>query len=328
MATRTWKAIGDSSLVAQVIERRPLHYLRGPDASLDRPAHVRAASGMARFGGELVVVQDDAAFLAVVDGASGVVRDVPLPAGTDGIRLFGDDRGNKAQKLDLEAIVVLPTAGGELLLGLGSGSTRARERVVIVERTTAGGLAPRLVPAPALYAALRAEEDFAGSELNVEGAFVDGEDLVLVQRGNGDATGERTPVDATVRLDAGLLLAHLVDGAPLPPLREVVAYELGHIDAGRLTFTDAAWHEGTLVYCACAEASPDVTRDGPVGAVAIGVLPPLGAPRFARLLDERGMPSTDKVEGLVSAGPGRLLGVVDRDDTARPAELLTIAWSG
>src|SRR5262245_41617479 len=104
------------------------------------PSHVRAASGLAVVAGKLLVIQDDAAFLAVVDGAS--VEPMPLAPGAVSQPWCRD----KATKLDLEACVAVDDA----LWVFGSGSTPRREHVVIT------GIAARAADARVLYAALRA----------------------------------------------------------------------------------------------------------------------------------------------------------------------------
>lgn len=48
-------AYRDAALDAFVIPRRPLRYARGADPAEDRSAHVRAASALVRFSGELVI---------------------------------------------------------------------------------------------------------------------------------------------------------------------------------------------------------------------------------------------------------------------------------
>lgn len=311
----------DPELRARVVGRRPLTYAAGADAASDRPAHVRAASGVAWLGARLVVVQDDAAFLAVVD-ARGAVDHVALPAGPGGARQFDDARGNKAHKLDLEACVVVERRGAPCLVAFGSGSSPARERLVVFSE---GGA--ELFDARALYAALRARDDFAGSELNVEGAAARGDALVLFNRGNGAPRDGRTPVDATVSTSLAELVAYL-DGAGPPQLGAAMAYDLGAVAGGRLAFTDATAVEGTVFYLAVAEESPDATRDGPVAGVALGVLG--DPPRQTVVVAEDGRPLLDKLEGLARdpARTDRLLAVVDRDDPDAAAELVTLELAG
>src|SRR5690349_10209421 len=68
----TRRAVRDEQMAAVMTARAPLTYAAGADAALDRPAHVRAASGIAWLGGRLAVVQDDASFVALVDLARGL----------------------------------------------------------------------------------------------------------------------------------------------------------------------------------------------------------------------------------------------------------------
>jgi len=327
------KARVEPSLGARVVQRIPLFYARGADAVLDRPAHVRAGSALARLGPTtLAVVQDDASFLAVLEGVGGelVVRDVPLPA-HDGVRQFDDGRGNKKAKLDLEACL----ACDGMLVAFGSGSSPRRERVVVVECPT--GEAPRvsIVEAHALYEAMRAHPIFPGSELNIEGAALAGDDVLFLQRGNGARAGDREPVDASARVDRRALFTYLLglvraerDCPPCPPLRDVEAWDLGATAGTRLTFTDAVATTGRwTAFLACAEASPDATRDGPVAGVSIGRLDDrLAEAELAAITDERGEPLLDKAEGLTldDHDPRRAWLVVDRDDPDRPAELLEL----
>jgi len=330
----------EPSLGAQVIARTPLLYRDGANAGLDRPAHVRAGSALARLDAHtLAVVQDDASFVAILRGVGTkelVVHDVPLPA-EGGVRQFDDARGNKKAKLDLEACLVL--RDGALLVAFGSGSSPARERVVLVEEPA--GSAPRVtvVNASALYAAMRSEPVFCGSELNVEGAALAGDDVLLLQRGNGAPCDGRVPVDASARVDRDLLIAYLSALAGLargeaaaaalcPPLRDVVAWDLGAANGTRLTFTDAVAARGRwTAFLACAEDSPDATRDGPVAGVVIGRLD--DRERVAELgtiVDERGEPLLDKAEGITldDTDARRAWLVIDRDDATRPAELLEL----
>lgn len=322
----------EPSLAARVVRRRPLFYARGADASLDRPLHVRAGSALARIGpGALAIVQDDASFVALVDLARGAVDDLPLPS-PSGVRQFDELRGNKDDKLDLEAAVYLEEAGR--LVAFGSGSSPKRERVVLVGGLGAPSTANptvEIADAPELYAMMRADRAFSGSELNVEGAAVDGEDIVFFQRGNGAGAA----VDATARVAAGALVDWLVGrarggaGAP-PPLVGVVAWDLGATDAGtRLTFTDGARApRGGLAFLACAEASPDATRDGPVSGVVVGRLDDRERScTFGVVLDERGAPLLDKAEGLAfdPDDARHAWAVVDKDDPGCPSELLDLA---
>jgi len=323
----------DRGLEAIVESCMPLRYAEGADAVLDRPAAVRSASSLAWVPGGVALVQDDANFIGVFDPDGARVRAIALPAGYEGRRLFDDRRGNKAHKLDLEACVAVEHAGDTLLLALGSGSTRSREQVVLVRgwATGMGSLNVECVHLPWLYDALRAEQTFSGSELNIEGAIVDGDRLRLFGRGNGAPRDGILPVNATCELDWSRFLAHVLGPTrhPVPPLTRVVRYDLGSLDGVPLGFTDAAvWRDGTL-YSAAAEESPDAVRDGRVAGSVIGVIDRAGA-RWAPLVEPSGRMFDGKVEGVVASrdATDRLLVVVDADDPGASSMLCTVRLRG
>jgi hypothetical protein len=310
----------------------PLVYGEGADAALDRPAHVRAGSGVAWIGGVLAVIQDDAHFVAVVDPATGLCRAVTLPAGEGGLRQFDDVRGNKRFKLDLEACAAVPDVrGGETLVAFGSGSTARREQVLLVAGMAEGEPRVELRDAAGFYAGLRDAAEFAGSELNVEGAAWRDGRMVLLNRGNGAPSSDRHVVDAVCEVDWAALRAHLADPAAHPPPtpENVVQYALGEIDGWRLTFTDAAPFGDNLIYTATAEASPNAVDDGPVAGSALGIIGADGEARWTVLLGADGAGFDAKVEGVARGPrPGTVYVVVDRDDPHRPSELCEVELTG
>ncbi len=320
------RALRDPELSVVVRDRRILRY-ESADATLDRPGHVRAASSVAWIGSRLAIVQDDANFVAFVDPRGGPhaweADSYALEAGEGGLRQFDEQRGNKKHKLDLEACVAVSGR----LIAFGSGSTSRRERILSADADMRD---VRLFDAHALYAALRAREDFAGSELNLEGATLvpthrvgdGGLRVRLFQRGNGAPRGALVPLDATCDIPAEELLSYL-HGGFVPAIDAVTAYDLGTVGGVRLTFTDAATVGERVFYLAAAEASPDTYRDGPVAGVAIGVLGDV--PRFAEVRTADGAVFDAKAEGLAfdPNDPRRGWVVIDRDDPKAAAEI----WS-
>ncbi len=294
----------DPRLEARVVSRRPLVYTSAPEGA---PRHVRAASGLCRPGPWLVAVQDDCAWVALIDPASGEVRAVPLAPG-GGVY-------EKALKPDFEACLADPDG---VVWAFGSGSRPTRERIAQIRETT------HVFDASALYAALRDRADFAGSELNVEGAaLLPGGTLRLFQRGNGAGAA----VDATADLDWAAVVAWLEGRGGVPAPRAVTAYRLGALDGVRLTFTDAAVGPGALLFTAAAEASPDTYADGVVAGSALGVFDPDGDVRWAPLTDEAGRALAVKAEGLEWQDGGAWV-VLDADDPDRPSELLRVELRG
>ena len=316
-----------------ILERRPLLWRDGARAAaLGLPPFVRAASGVVAHPRGLLVVQDDVLAVAVVDAATGLADAVALPPGQGGARAFDVGRGNKAHKLDFEAIVRPPAACGWDALALGSGSAPGRDRVARV-RLGARDEA-EVVEARAFYAALAADRAFAGGELNVEGAFIDGGDLVLLSRGNGAARDGVAAVNAVGRVPLAAWLAYLDRAARDPGaafdacLERVRQADLGSLGGARLGWTDGATlGGGAFAFVAAAEASPDAVEDGPCAGSALGVCELDGSVRLAPLVDATGAPCLEKVEGLALAEGGRAWLVTDTDDAARPAELLGVAWA-
>jgi hypothetical protein len=325
-------ATHDPTLEAVVVQRKPLYYSEGADASVDRPAQVRAGSSVARVPGGIALIQDDANFVAVVDPDGRHVRAIPLPAGVGGRRQFDDRRGNKAHKLDLEACVAVDTDEGTILLAFGSGSTAAREHVALVRGLESSNPGVTLIHAPRLYDTLRREHAFAGSELNVEGAVHLGDRLRLLGRGNGAPRADVRPINATCDLAWPALLTHLraPDRTPPPAPSNIARYELGTLGGLALSFTDAARGRGALLYTATAEDSPDATRDGRVAGSAIGIIDETGRARWTPLTGPTGETFTAKAEGLAAAdgASSRLIIVVDADDPMAASELCTVELRG
>lgn len=329
--SRILPARHDPALAVRVLRSVPLRYADGADPSLDRPAHVRSASGLAWVDGALAVLQDDANFVAIADPSTGLCTPVTLPAGEGGLRQFDSLRGNKRFKLDLEACTAVPTIDGDTLVAFGSGSTARREGIVIVHGI--GNGAPRVerVHAPAFYAALRASADFAGSEMNVEGAAYHAGRIHLLNRGNGAPSADRQPADGACSVDWAELRAYLDHPAdrPSPIPEHVVRYELGTIAESLLTFTDAAWIGDRLAFTAAAEDSPNAVDDGPVTGSAVGWIDGDGAATLGLLVDAAGAPLAEKVEGVAPGlRPGTLLLCTDPDDPRAPSNLLEVELAG
>jgi len=304
----TW----DLDLTAVLRELRTLVYsvdLRKHDV----PAHVRAASAVRRSAQRLVIVQDDVNVL-VLEHEGAKTEAVLLPAGEGGLRSFDERRGNKHAKMDLEACAVLPDGR---LVAFGSGSTHARERLVVFGPDAV----VRTVDGSDLYASFRAETRFAGSELNIEGALVVGDALRLFQRGNGARARGLEPVNATLDLQVDAFSDWLDTGSALPASSNIVQYDLGLAGDVPFTFTDAAlMAEGRVAFLACAEASPDTYHDGVVLGSCFGIIDGREV-RLGPIVNPDGSPAALKLEGI-ERRPGSELSfdvVADMDRPDEPA---------
>ncbi|HEY9880089.1 MAG TPA: hypothetical protein V6D29_16660 [Leptolyngbyaceae cyanobacterium] len=325
----TIHAVRDPALQAIVQRRIPLFYYQGADSGIDRPAHVRAGSSLSWFSNQLVLVQDDANFLVLINPQTFKAEAITLPAGEAGLRQFDDQRGNKRFKLDLEACTTVSTANGELFLAFGSGSTARREQILMVQESDPNRFT--LSQAGKLYAQLRACTQFSGSELNLEGAFYQAGQIRLLNRGNGAPQGQSLPINAVGDLSWSELAAYLQnpESQPAPVLHNVCQYELGSLNGLGLSFTDATSTSTGVMFSAAAEASPDATSDGSVSGSVLGILD-ANPPRWVELRTPDGALFTEKVEGICASRESgqRLFVVVDADDPERPCELCEVELIG
>src|SRR5262245_7170394 len=115
-------AVLDERLAVTIASERRLRYTS--PTTEDRPEIVRAASALVTCRGWLVVIQDDASFLGMVDGDE--VGSLAIPHAPHGRRRFEVALGNKLDKLDLEGCVVID----DELIAFGSGSIAdVRDRI-------------------------------------------------------------------------------------------------------------------------------------------------------------------------------------------------------
>lgn len=298
----------DPALGIRVLGVRELHYDDRSPLGEDRGLHVRAASGLAVVGGRLVVVQDDTSFIAYVSDRD--VTAIPLPRGPGGRRRFEVGRGNKADKIDLEACVAV----GDELWAFGSGTTPPRERIAVV------GYETRLRDAEPLYRRLREE---IGGPVNIEGVCCVGNELWLFHRGN---TGPDDPGPIIIRIARAAFAKWLANLAPLPEIDGSKVFHLGEVDGVRLGFTDAVTVGARVFYLAAAEASPNAIDDGAVLACQLGLID--GERVRAAPVTIDGVPV--KAEGLAfdPKDPRRGWISIDPDDPERPAQLCEIELVG
>ncbi|WP_313920689.1 hypothetical protein [Tahibacter sp.] len=308
-----------------MIDLQPVGQLTFSASHAAAPDHLSAASGIVVAGRFLYVVADDELYLGVFD----------LTGQHDGIklRLFPGDlpdeaKARKARKRDLEALVRLPPFPSHrtgALLAFASGSRPNRQTGVLLGLDDSGAPSgtPHRVDLSPLYAPLKRRFP----ALNIEGAALCGQQIVLLQRASGGH-----PENALIRLPLADVLHALcsTDALHLPELPiDVLTIDLGHIDGVPLAFTDAAaLPDGRLVFSAVAESVDDTYHDGPCIGAAIGVL---GADGQVQRLEF--VQPVRKIEGIDAHQDGafiRLLLVSDADDRSSPGGLFgaTLAPQG
>jgi len=306
----TRRAQLDPALSARVVATRTLVYDKPADAVDDRPDHVRAASGLAMQGSRLIVIQDDASFLAVVSSSG--VSAVKLPRGLNGRRRFEVSLGNKLDKLDLESVVAVD----DELWAFGSGSLPIRDKICIVQH----GIV-RVREAAPLFDRIR--EQLEGA-VNIEGSARVREELWLFHRGN---TGPDDRGPAVIRFSLPAMRAWLAAEGALPAILAIEGYDLGAIDGVRLGFTDAIADGDDVFYLATAEITRNAIDDGRVVGSQIGVITG-GVVRATTLASPEGTPV--KAEGI-ALDPKRARHAwvaLDCDDPEQPALLYDVELVG
>ena len=282
--------------------------------------HISAASGMVVAGRWLYVVADDELHMGVfeldsmVPGCLVRLLDGSLPC---------VPQGRKALTPDFEVLLRLPAFSAHphgALLALPSGSRPNRRIGASLALDASGRISgpPRILDLSPFYVPLQREFP----DLNIEGAVIVEEQLVLLQRG-----GKPRPISALVHLP----LARICDainasgpsvGSTAPD--KVHLIELGDVAGVPLALTDgAALPDGRIVFCAVAENTADSYVDGPCLGAAVGVIDQGGQVEFMLRLQPDA-----KVEGIHAAqGEDRLelMLVTDADDPSVPASLLVAA---
>lgn len=279
-------------------------------------AHWSAASGLVRVGERLFVVADDEVHLGVFDSSA-----MQAPGAL--VRLLeGDlphDKGaRKKAKPDLETLALLPPLPGHphgALLALGSGSKPQRETGVLLALDAQGAPSGQLgtIDLAPLYAPLH--KRFA--DLNIEGALVLSDDLLLLQRGNkGNA------LSACIRYTWSHMAPWLAGQQPQPPSPHTVqALDLGTVDGVPLTLTDGTpLHGGAWAFCAVAESTDDSYNDGACVGSAIGIVTPQGQISHLHLL--AGAPKVEGIAAQPAEGGWLITLVTDPDEPSTPAQML------
>lgn len=290
---------------------RDLDLSEPPDEG--QPAHIASASGIAKRGDFVYVVGDDLLQVGIFElagGGAGVARRVfagDLPDGAS---------GRKRQKPDLEGLTTLPPVEDEPnggLLGLGSGSSRDRDRGFYWSFAADGSLAgePRTIELQPVYDTMRSE---LGGDINIEGAAVVGDRLWLFHRAN-----EGKAPNTVAEFELGDLSRTLREDLVVDPdeLAAIRAYELGELDGVPLCFSDATTLTEKLV---CFSASAE-GEDGDIHGSVVGTISKDGAVHRLRTIDPRW-----KVEGVhatIDTGVIDFLFVCDQDDPDTPSPLLS-----
>lgn len=289
----------------------------------DRHAYLSAASGLVQVDNWLYVVADDENYLGIFqrDTHDNGCLKMLFPGD---LSLVYEER--KAEKPDLEVLTLIPASTQHphgALLALSSGSKKLRTKGAVISFNHHNELQDdiEIVDLSFLYQELKNKI----GKLNIEGAVIVGEDIILFQRGN-----KKNNVNASIRFPIKQFFNYIyhADHKSKHALDiNITHYELGHIDNVPLCFTDATvLPNGDLVFTATAENTSDTYLDGACMGSAIGIIKANGELYNIETLDK--IIKAEGVEAQIIDDQVHLLLVTDADNPTVPAQLYSAVIHG
>jgi len=284
---------------------------------------VLSASAVERIGDFWYLAGDNSVDLYRLNDKAEVVGTTRLQE-----TAFSDGSVVKGTKLDLEAAAVVNWQGRQELLLFGSGSKRVlRDDCFRIDVThPAKPVLLEKLSLTGLHNVLRADTTFVGSQkLNIEGATVSGESLLLFQRGN--LSGLNGVAEFSVSSFMNYLDRKAVGTPPKAVMSSVVLPKLHELNAG---FSDvAALSPGRILFSASVEATADEVDDGKILGSFIGLLEKKSDNQgwavkwTAQVVSEERSPEV-KIEGIAfelsksdqRAVPSSIVAVTDTDGGA------------
>lgn len=244
---------------------------------------VSAASGLVRVAGRFFVVADDenAFFEFDFDADSNLTGGRAYPISNE--KLPEEHAARKRVKPDLESLFQMDFPVGTTdssrtcLVALPSGSKENRVKGAMLELSE-NLLRPNSRPSQQESLISIAEIDVSPlyrvlgqqlTDLNIEGAVVLPNKLLLLQRGNS-----LSRVNAVIELDREVVANEIVGSRVISDkaLRKITKIELPVIAGEHLTFTDACVEGEQVYFLAAAERTESTYDDGEFSAAVLGVL--------------------------------------------------------
>jgi hypothetical protein len=272
-----------------------------------------SASGMAQLRADRwLVVGDDAKELFVV-GEDGLVLD-RIPTG-DWTGLEEAARLPKSIKRDYEAIAGFERGGKRQFIALGSGSKIPERTWITLGTWENGRVTAQEYPAAFLYDQLMRDAEIMPESLNIEGAVVQGDQLLLLNR--EDNLVLKISLDGFIQsvqsqsLQLKDRFTHSVLALP----------EFGGVVAG-LSGACIGPDQGRIYFSASVEDKSGTVNDGQILGSYIGWFSAdadsLIAPTTYHLVDHVGNRTFDKLESIellsITDEGIRFVGVTDNDD--------------
>ncbi len=219
---------------------------------------ITAASGLVHANNTLFVVSDDER------GVVSLRLDPPGKANYHpicGEKLPEDPVKRKKEKPDFECIALFSNS----LLLIPSGSTPVRNQGALIKLDD---FKIQSLSFKNCYQDLSRHIP----ELNIEGAVINGDQIILFQRGNG-----LKKFNAMIELKLQGFLNDSLDQMKITPI------DLGSINNISLGFTDVTIHKGSLYFLSVGEASDSTYDDGHFEGAYLGIM---GLDGVIRKLDQ------------------------------------------
>jgi hypothetical protein len=290
------------------INRRPLVFRTRAGS-----VFLSAASGLVRLKDKFYIVADNNLGLGILDAKSGEAYLEPILPGT----LPTDEKALKRQKPDFEALFAItdPRLISIGLIAFPSGSSSQRYTGIYIPILEDGAVnvlgVIRFDLAPIFNQIIAVH-----GHLNIEGAQLVGDKLILFHRGNSLSDTNR--IFEYKNSDFIDIIHGTPSGTGILPLR-TQAFDLGTFEGVKLTITDASIFESRIFFIAAAEDTTNPIEDGEVRGTVLGEISASGN---ANIL---GSIAREKAEGLyLRRLPSyvEVSMVTDNDDPNRNSELL------
>ncbi len=273
-----------------------------------------SASGMSLIGKDRwLAVGDDGNHLGVLDGSGNLLA---LHLITDAQPLDENGRVPKLTKRDFESIASYDDHGIMRFVVMGSGTKVPARTFVLLGAYVDGLLQTQELQAAEFYTQLMQAADISPDSLNIEGATVVGQTLILLNREDNKLLG--IPLQAAI------------DAMRLPQRNQRLEVDVVRLRlpefAGIVAGLSGACSDstGTRVYfSASVEDNTDPLMDGQILGSYVGWIDwrwgmKEATPTTYHLVDAEGNRSFDKLESVEILGQTedglRLAGVTDNDD--------------
>lgn len=244
-----------------------------------RLSAVCAASGLVYYKNNWVVVADDENHIALFpkeNGSKGVLKKILSD------KLPTNSALRKKQKADLESLCITPL--GLLIVPSGSKSNRVFGSLLTFKKSNA--ISSSKIDFSKLYSHL---ENFF-TELNIEGAVILKDQLVLAQRGNGKSGRNALIILNLKKALRSLQKKSNLSAKTFKAILDVKLPKIKNISCG---LTDLCVSEGRLFFSAAAEDGDDTYLDGTCTGSIIGEISSNG-----KLLWFKKVSSSIKFEGI------------------------------